>query len=405
MGDNATLEQKAEVKGKVALEGNEAVAEAMRQINPDVVAAYPITPSTEIVQTFAQFVADGKVDTNFVAVESEHSAMSACLAAAVGGGRVMNATSANGLALMWEILYIVSSLRQPVILTVVNRALSGNINIHCDHSDTMGARDAGWVQIYAEDVQEAYDNLIQAVCIGENMDVRLPVMSCLDGFLLSHSYELLRVEHDEAVREWIGPYEPDIPMLDIDNPRTYGPLDLYDFYFEHKRSQMEAYPHAKQAIIDEGRRFGEAFGREYGLLEEYMTDDAELITVAMGSTCGTLRDVVRRLREEGVKAGMLKMRAFRPFPAEEVAAALDGASAVAVLDRAASFGAHAGPLYHEITSALYSYGTQIPTNNYIYGLGGREILPEDLRSVFGDLEQVADAGQPAEPVSFLGLRE
>ncbi len=401
MGDTA-----AEVQGnRVALEGNEAVAEAMRQINPDVVAAYPITPSTEIVQTFAQFVSDGEVDTNFVAVESEHSAMSACLAAATAGGRVMNATSANGLALMWEILYIVSSLRQPVILTVVNRALSGNINIHCDHSDTMGARDTGWVQLYAEDVQEAYDNLIQAVCIGENMDVRLPVMSCLDGFLLSHSYELLHVEEDEAVREWIGPYQPDNPMLDIDNPNTYGPLDLYDYYFEHKRSQMEGYPPAKQAIIDEGQRFGEAFGRSYGLLEEFMTDDADFIAVAMGSTCGTLRDVVQHLRDDGVKAGMLKLRAFRPFPAEEIANALSGAGSIAILDRAASFGAHAGPLYHEITSALYSYDTHIPVNNYIYGLGGREILPDDLTSVFDDLREVAEAGQPAEPVSFLGLRE
>jgi len=390
---------------RVALEGNEAVAEAMRQINPDVVAAYPITPSTEIVQNFAQFVSDGKVDTNFVAVESEHSAMSACLAAAVAGGRVMNATSANGLALMWEILYIVSSLRQPVILTLVNRALSGNINIHCDHSDSMGARDTGWVQIFAEDVQEAYDNLIQAVCIGENMDVRLPVMSCLDGFILSHSYELLQVEDDAAVKEFVGPYQASNPMLDIENPMTFGPLDLYDYYFEHKRSQMEAYPVAKQAIIDEGKRFGEVFGREYGLVEEFMTEDADLIVVALGSTCGALRDVVLEQRENGVKAGMLKIRAYRPFPAEEIANALAGASAVAVLDRAASFGADAGPLYHEVTSALYTNGKAVPTNNYIYGLGGREILPEDLSSVFDDLQQVASSGQPASPISFLGLRE
>ena len=211
------------------LEGNLAVAEAMRQINPDVVAAYPITPSTEIVQTFATFVSDGKVHTNYVAVESEHSAMSACTAAAAAGGRVMNATSANGLALMWEILYITASLRLPVILTVVNRALSGNINIHCDHSDTMGARDAGWLQLYGENVQESYDNLIQAVAIGERMDVRLPVMNCLDGFLVSHSYELLEVEDDAGVRGWLGPYKPNKPLLDIENPYTMGPLDLYDF--------------------------------------------------------------------------------------------------------------------------------------------------------------------------------
>jgi len=390
---------------KVALEGNEAVAEAMRQINPDVVAAYPITPSTEVVQNFAQFVSDGEVDTNFVAVESEHSAMSACLAAAVAGGRVMNATSANGLALMWEILYIVSSLRQPVILTLVNRALSGNINIHCDHSDGMGARDTGWVQLYAEDVQESYDNLLQAVRIGENLDVRLPVMSCLDGFLLSHSYELLQVEDDAAVREWVGPYVQDNPMLDISDPKTFGPLDLYDYYFEHKRSQMDAYGPAKQASIDEGKSFGEAFGREYGLIEGYMLDDADFAVVALGSTCGTLRDIVEGLRADGVKAGMLKIRAYRPFPAEEIAEALGGAKAVAVLDRAASFGASTGPLYHEVTSAMYAHGKQVPMNNYIYGLGGRMILPEELQSVYADLEKVAADGQPAEPVSFLGLRE
>jgi pyruvate ferredoxin oxidoreductase alpha subunit len=288
---------------------------------------------------------------------------------------------------------------------VVNRALSGNINIHCDHSDGMGARDTGWVQLYAEDVQEAYDNLIQAVAIGEREEVRLPVMICLDGFLLSHSYELLEVETDEAVREWIGPYQAINPMLDIDNPLTFGPLDLYDYYFEHKRSQMEAYPPAKQAIIAEGKRFGEAFGREYGLIEGFMLDDAELVVVALGSTCGALRDVVQAARADGVKAGMLKVRAFRPFPAEEIAAALGGARAIAVLDRAASFGAHAGPLYAEVTSAMYSYGQQVPTNNYIYGLGGREILPDDLASCFEDLAGVADSGQPGEPVSFLGLRE
>ncbi len=390
---------------QIALEGNEAVAEAMRQINPDVVAAYPITPSTEIVQGFAQFVADGKVDTNFVAVESEHSAMSGCLAASVAGGRVMNVTSANGLALMWEILYIVSSLRAPVILTLVNRALSGNINIHCDHSDGMGVRDSGWVQLYAEDVQEAYDNLFQAVCIGEREEVRLPVMSCMDGFLLSHSYELLEVEDDEALREWVGPYQTTEPLLDIENPHTVGPLDLYDFYFEHKRSQMEAYPPAKEAIVEEGERFGEAFGRSYGLLEEYYLDDADFVIVAMGSTVGTVRDVVERKREEGVKAGLLKLRAFRPFPAAEIVAALDGRQAVAVLDRAASFGAWQAPLHSEIVAALYTHGKQIPCTNYIYGLGGRMILPEEIEQVYDDLAQVAADGQPADPVSFLGLRE
>ncbi len=386
------------------MEGNQAVAEAMRQINPDVVAAYPITPSTEIVQTFAQFVADGEVDTNFVAVESEHSAMSACTAAAAAGGRVMNATSSAGLALMWEILYITASLRMPVILTVVNRALSGNINIHCDHSDTMGARDAGWIQIYAENVQEAYDNLIQAVRIGEQMDVRLPVMSCLDGFLVSHSYELLQVEDDEAVKDFVGPYQPRYPLLDVENPLTMGPLDLYDFYFEHKRDQWAAYEPAKQAVIEVGQRFGETFGRSYGLFEEYQLDDAEVAIVALGSMAGTAKDAVETLRAEGVKAGLLKLRLFRPFPAEELAEALAGLKAVAVCDRAASFGAQAGPLYAEITSALYTAGVSVPTVNYIYGLGGRQIAPDEIISIYRDLEQVAAEGQPDQPLQFIGVR-
>ncbi len=386
------------------MEGNQAVAEAMRQINPDVVAAYPITPSTEIVQTFAQFVADGEVDTNFVTVESEHSAMSACTAAAAAGGRVMNATSSAGLALMWEILYITASLRMPVILTVVNRALSGNINIHCDHSDTMGARDAGWIQLYAEDVQEAYDNLIQAVGIGAREDVRLPVMSCLDGFLVSHSYELLQVEDDEAVQEFIGPYQARYPLLDIENPITMGPLDLWDFYFEHKRDQWEAYGPAKQAIVEVGEAFGEKFGRHYGLMENYQLDDAEFVVMAMSSMAGTAKDAVETLRAEGVKAGLLKLRAFRPFPAEEIAEALQGAAAVAICDRAASFGAEVGPLYAEVTSALYNAGVHIPCSNYIYGLGGRMVTPEDIVGIYRDLEQVAAEGQPPQPLQFLGVR-
>jgi pyruvate ferredoxin oxidoreductase alpha subunit len=390
--------------GKVMpLEGNNAVAEAMRQINPDVVAAYPITPSTEIVQTFAKFVSDGKVNTNFVAVESEHSAMSACTAASAAGGRVMNATSANGLALMWEILYITASLRLPVILSLVNRALSGNINIHCDHSDGMGARDAGWLQIYGENCQEAYDNLIQAVAIGERLDVRLPVMNCLDGFLVSHSYELVEVEEDEAVQAYVGPYKPVKPLLDISNPYTVGPLDLQDFYMEHKRNQWEAYGPAKQAIIEEGQRFGDTFGRYYGLMELVDMDDADIAIIALGSAAGTAKDLVAKMREQGVKAGLLKLRAFRPFPAEEIAAALKGIKAVAVMDRAASYGGATGPLYAEVAGGLVAAGTLVPMVNYIYGLGGRELRPDQIESVYTDLVAIAD-GKTQPTVSWLGVR-
>ncbi|MBU0608694.1 MAG: pyruvate ferredoxin oxidoreductase [Armatimonadetes bacterium] len=387
------------------LEGNMAVAEAMRQINPDVVAAYPITPSTEVVQTFAKFVADGQVKTNFVAVESEHSAMTACVAAAAAGGRVMNATSANGLALMWEILYIASSLRQPVILTLVNRALSGNINIHCDHSDGMGARDAGWIQLYGENCQEAYDNLIQCVAIAERLDVRLPIMNCLDGFLVSHSYELVEVEADDAVQAYIGPYQAVKPLLDIENPYTIGPLDLQDYYIEHKRSQWEAYPAAKQAVIEEGQRFGEMFGREYGLMELVDMDDAEIAVLALGSAAGTCKDVVESLRAQGVKAGLLKLRCFRPFPAEEIAAALQGCKAVAVMDRAASYGGGTGPLFPEVAAALMMAGAQVPMLNYIYGLGGRELPPDQIGQVYDDLGKLVDGQQPASVVQWLGVRE
>ncbi|NLO73017.1 MAG: pyruvate ferredoxin oxidoreductase [candidate division WS1 bacterium] len=387
------------------MEGNQAVAEAMRQINPDVVAAYPITPSTEVVQTFSSFVANGLVDTNYVAVESEHSAMSACTAAAVAGGRVMNATSSQGLALMWEILYITASLRAPVILTVVNRALSGNINIHCDHSDGMGARDCGWVQLYGENVQEGYDNLLQAVRIGEALDVRLPVMNCIDGFLVSHSYELLQVEDDAPVKDFVGPYQAVNPLLDISHPISIGPLDLWDYYFEHKRGQCDAYPPAKEAILAVGKEFGKTFGREYGLMEEFMLEDAELAVVALGSTAGVAKVAVESLREDGVKAGLLKLRAFRPFPAAEIAAALQGKKAIAVFDRAISFGAASGPLFSEVAAALYTAGQQIPALSVLYGLGGREITPEQISGVFRQLPEVASGGQPADPVLFLGVRE
>lgn len=387
------------------LEGNNAIAEAMRQINPDVVAAYPITPSTEIVLTFAKFVADGLVDTNFVAVESEHSAMSACTAAAVAGGRVMNATSSCGLALMWEILYVTASLRQPVVLSVVNRALSGNINIHCDHSDSMGARDAGWLQIFGENAQEGYDNIIQAVAIAEREDVRLPVMNCIDGFFVSHSYEMVEVEDDQAVKDFVGPYKPRMPLLDLKNPYTVGPIDLFDYYIEHKRGQYEAYASALNAIEEEGKRFGEKFGRSYGLFEAVELEDADFAIVALGSTAGMCKDVVADLRSQGVKAGLLKLRCFRPFPARQIAEALKNVKSIAVLDRSVSFGAAVQPLYSETVAALYANGVHAPAVNIVYGLGGREIRPEAIAEIYDDLKNIAASGQPSDPVKWIGVRE
>ena len=390
-----------------ALDGCAAVAEAMRQINPDVVAAYPITPQTAIVQTFSNFVADGLVDTEFIAVDSEHSAMSACVGASAAGARVMTATAANGLALMWEILYIAASTRLPIVMPVVNRALSAPINIHCDHSDSMGARDAGWIQLYSENGQEAYENTIQAVRIAEHPDLLLPVMVCQDGFITGHGLERVEVYEDQKVRDFIGKYKPAQPLLDLENPVTYGPLDLYDYYFEHKRQQVDAMSHAKDVILEVGREFGEAFGRTYDLFQPYKLEDAEVGIVVLSSTAGTAKVTVDRLRDEGLKVGLLKPRVFRPFPGPELVEALEHLSAVAVMDRSVSFGSmsDAGPLFLELAAAFQIYGPQVPLADYVFGLGGRDIAPAQIESVYRDLLEIAQTGQVKQLVTYLGVRE
>jgi len=407
-----------EQKRLVALSGNEAQAEAMRQINPDVVAAYPITPQTEIVMQFAQFVADGKVDTEYVPVESEHSAMSACIGAAASGARAMTATSSQGLALMWELLYIASGLRLPIVMAVVARALSANLNIHCDHSDVMGARDSGWIQIFAEDPQEAYDSLIQAVVIAER--ARLPVMVITDGFIISHAVHPVIVYPDEAVREFIGEYEPEVSLLKVENPVTMGPVDLPDYYMEHKRQQTEAMKQAKQIILQVGEEFANFFGTKvYGFMELEGMDDAEVAVISLGSSCGTVREVVRKLRSQGLKVGAVKLRVFRPFPRDELVRVLAGVQAIGVLDRADSFSTMGGPLFTEVKAALYDVlvtqrhtaATQfIPLGgpkviNYIYGLGGRDLTNEHVEEVFRELLDIA-AGKPVEETwRYLGVRE
>ncbi len=388
----------------MALTGNDAVAEAMRQINPDVVAAYPITPQTELMHKFAEFVADGKVKTEFVLVESEHSAMSATVGASAAGGRAMTATSANGLALMWEIIYIAASTRCPIVMAVVNRALSAPINIHCDHSDSMGARDAGWIHLHSESSQEAYDNMIQAVRIAEHRDVLLPVMVCLDGFILSHTLEPVEVLEDEVVRNFVGEFQPVHNLLDTDNPITFGPLDFHDYYFEHKIPEIEAMKKAPGVIEEVGRKFAEITGRRYGLLEKYYTDDAERIVVALGSTCGTAKVVVDKLRSKGEKVGLLKIRTFRPFPYEDVRQALSGAKAIGVLDRSHSFGALGGPVSLEVRAALYDTAN-IPLKGYIYGLGGRDISNIHIESVFEELKELASRGKSSDEIGLLGVRE
>jgi len=396
-------------KSKImALDGARAVSEAMRQINPDVVAAYPITPQTEIVQTFSNFVADGLVDTEFIAVESEHAAMSCCIGASAAGGRVMTATASAGLALMWEMLYVAASLRLPIIMNVVNRALSAPLNIHCDHSDSMGARDAGWIQLYSENPQEAYDNVIQAVRIAENL--LLPVMVMQDGFITGHGVERIEVLDDGAVKGFIGEYKPAHSLLDVDNPATYGSWDMYDFYFEHKRQQTDALSKAMPVIVQMGEEYGRLTGRKYGIFDTYQMGDAEMAIVVLSSTAGTARMVVRALRGKGVKIGLIKPRVFRPFPAKEFAEALADVKAVAVLDRSVVFGAlnglGPGPLFLELCAALFAAGnTTTKVTDYIFGLGGRDIVPAYIEQVAQDLTEIAETGEVKSVVNYLGLRE
>ena len=386
------------------LSGNEAAAIAMKQINPDVVAAFPITPSTEIPQYFSTFVSNGTVDTEFVAVESEHSAMSACIGAQAAGGRAMTATSANGLSLMWEMIYIASSLRLPIVMSLVNRAVSGPLNIHNDHSDAMGVRDAGWIMLFSENNQEAYDNLLMAHRIAEHKDVLLPVMICQDGFITSHSIENIELEEDELVKKFVGKYNPEHYLLNDKEPIAVGPLDLQAYLFEHKAQQAEAMKNAKDVIAEISQEFEKLTGRKYSFFEEYRMEDAEYVIVCMNSTAGTAKYTADTLREKGVKAGVLKVRVFRPFPAEEIAKALSKAKAVAILDKADGLNAVGGPLFTDVTSGMYMNGVNVPTVNYIYGIGGRDTKSDDIETVYEDLQEVAKLGKVENPYRYLGLR-
>ena len=386
------------------LSGNEAAATAMKQINPDVVAAYPITPSTEIPQYFSTFVANGSVDSDFVAVESEHSAMSACIGAEAAGARAMTATSANGLSLMWEMIYIASSLRLPIVLSLVNRAVSGPLNIHSDHSDAMGVRDAGWIMLFSENNQEAYDNTLMAHRIAEHKDVRLPLMVCQDGFITSHSIENIELVEDDKVKEFVGEYHPEHYLLNRDEPIAVGPLDVQSYLFEHKAGQAEAMENAKKVILEVAEDFEKMTGRKYGFFEEYKLDDAEVAIVCMNSTAGTTKFVVDNLREQGIKAGLLKLRVFRPFPVNEIAKALSHLKAMAILDKASSLNAAGGALYEDVTSAMYVNNFHVPAVNYVYGIGGRDTKADEIEGVYNDLLEIAKTGNIDNPYRYFGLR-
>ena len=381
------------------------MAIALRQINPDVFPAFPITPSTEIPQYFASFVANGQVDTEFIPVESEHSSMSATIGASAAGARALTATSSCGLAYMWEELYIAASNRLPLALALVNRALSGPININCDHSDSMGARDAGWIQIYAENNQEAYDNMVQAFRISEHKDVRLPIMICQDGFITSHAVENIELLGDEEVKNFVGEYEPESYLLNPKETMAVGPYAITDYYMEAKRNQAEGMKHAVAVVKEVAKEFACISGREYGLFEEYCMEDAETAVVIIGSAAGTTKDAIDVLRAKGEKVGLIKIRLYRPFPAEELAEALKNVKAVAIMDRAEGYTNQGGPLGSDVMAALYRAKSQALAVNYIYGLGGRDVRVEDMQGVFETLKQIVKDGETGETYRYLGIRE
>lgn len=394
------MSRKLRDKSKIVpLTGNYAIAAAMRQINPDVVAAYPITPQSSIVEQFARFVANGIVDTEMVRVESEHSAMSACVGASIAGARAMTATCSAGLALMWEILGVASGLRCPIVMPVANRALSAPLNIHCDHSDSMGARDLGWVQIYSENAQEAYENVFLALRLAEHKDVQLPVMVCEDGFITSHCVQNVKIFDDSIMKKFAGERKPDHSLLDIKNPITVGAIELQDYFFETKRQQEEAMKHALNTYLKVGSELSKVTGNRYPYFDEYMVDDADAVIVTMSSAAGTTRSVVDDMRKAGKKVGLLKLRLFRPFPYDQVRNALKRAKCVGVLERSFSFGAYA-PLFSEVRNSLYDISKKPKLQSYVFGLGGRDLLESEIEEAFEELLE----GKTTGDMKYKGLR-
>lgn len=400
-----------------ALNGDEAVALAVKQSDVDVIAAYPITPQTIIVEKLSEYVANHEVETEYVCTESEHSAMAACLAASATGARVFTATASAGLALMHEMLFVTSGCRAPVVMAVANRALSAPLNIHGDHSDAMAERDSGWIQIYAENAQEVYDSVIQAFRIAEHLDVQLPVMVGLDGFILSHTLENVQTLADETVKDFVKTRQFPVVLthegktvpfkLDPDTPLTIGPVALPNYYFEFKRQQEEAMNNAMTVIQQIHDQYAQLTGRAYGdgLLEQYKLGDAEIAVICVGSTAGTAKAVIDELRNSGVKAGLLRIRTYRPFPAEAIVTALAKAKAVAVMDRSMSFGGRGGAVFHEVRHALYDSATRPYVVNYIYGLGGRDTSPIQIKKIFDDLQKILQTKHVEDLVHYIGLRE
>mgnify|MGYP001135546850 FL=1 len=389
---------------KERMSGNEAVAYAIRQINPDVMPAFPITPSTEIPQMVSTYIANGEMDTEFIPVESEHSSMSATIGAEAAGARSLTATSSAGLALMWEELLLAASNRMPLVLALVNRTLSGPININCDHTDGMGARDTGWIQIYAENNQEVYDNFIQAYPIAENPAVHLPIMICQDGFITSHAVENIVLLEDKAVKDFVGEYEPEEFLLNAGKPIAVGPYSVSNYVMEARKNQEIALENAKEVIADVAEKYRQLTGRGFTYFEEYKTADADYIMMLIGSAAGTAKEAVDELRAQGKKVGVLKLRVFRPFPAREIAEALKNCKAVAIMDRCESYNGNGGPLGSETKAALFKNKVMIEAINYIYGLAGRDFTVDDAAQVFEELEAFITEGKEIEEYKYVGLR-
>jgi len=361
-------------KKRVVLAGGQAVGEAMRQINPDVCAVYPITPQTPIVEYFSQAVADGKATTEIIPVESEHSAMSACVGAAAAGARVMTASSSQGILYMLEVLPVASAMRLPIVMAVANRAISGPINIHGDHSDAMLMRDLGWVQIFAEDVQEAYDLTLIALKTAELSE--LPTAINLDGFFVSHSVENVELLTDWQVHNWAGKYQKKEHLLDFENPKTFGALALPNAYFDFRKQIFDAMEEAKNWFGKTVADFQKATDRKYSLIEKYRLNDAEKALVAMGSVCGTIKEAIDEKRRQGEKIGLLKITLFRPFPYKEIKEALRGVKEIVVLDRHLPMGSQP-VLKGEVEQAL-----DRKVKSVVFGLGGREVAKNFLEKIW-----------------------
>ena len=382
--------------------GNQMIAEAMRQIDPDVMAAYPITPQTTIVENYAKYVANGKVHTEFVTVESEHSAMSACIGASAAGARVATATASQGLALMWEELFIAAGMRTPIVMANANRALSAPINIHGDHSDVMGARDTGWIILFAETAQEAYDHTVISFRIAEDERVLLPVMTTLDGFITSHAMERCELMEDAVVKEFVGDYSPKYALLNTDDPVGHGMFAFGDSYMKSRLAGRRAIDGALPIIEEYGKAWAEKTGRPFELVDTWGTEDADHIVVVLGSAAGNARYIGKQVRADGLKVGVVRPKVYRPFPSAQIVEACKNAKSIAILDRSDALGAQHGPLASDVMAALYDAGLSIPTKNYVFGLGGADLTNELMFKVYADLQKLA-TGDLDRSIEYLGI--